>query len=69
MLEILESPTLEKIDACITVIMDYKVEHPHMLWDILIQQLNDKKRTIHTNYNSNKERNKNKQTNRNIFWL
>lgn len=48
-LEILESPTLEKIDACITVIMEYKVEHPHMLWDILIQQLNDKKRTIHTN--------------------
>ena len=45
-LEILESPTMEKIDSCITIIMDYKVEHPHMLWDILIQQLNDKKRTI-----------------------
>jgi len=45
-LEILESPTIEKIDTCITTIMDYKVEHPHMLWDILIQQLNDRKRTI-----------------------
>ena len=47
-LEILESPTMEKIDSCITIIMDYKVEHPHILWDILIQQLNDKKRTIDT---------------------
>jgi len=47
-LELLESATMEKIDGCITTITDYKVEHPHMLWDILIQQLNDKKRTLHT---------------------
>ena len=45
-IDILESPTIEKIDEYITKITEYKVENKHMLWDILIQQLNQAKKSF-----------------------
>jgi len=45
-IDILESPTMEKIDEYITKITEYKVENNHMLWDILIQQLNQAKKSF-----------------------
>ena len=45
-IDILESPTLEKIDEYITKITQYKAENNHMLWDILIQQLKQAKKSF-----------------------
>lgn len=45
-IDLLESPNVEKIDECITKITEYKEENAHMLWDILIQQLNQAKRNF-----------------------
>ena len=45
-IDILESPTLEKMDEYITKITEYKAENNHMLWDILIQQLKQSKKSF-----------------------
>lgn len=36
-----------KIDACITTITAHRAEHEHSLWDILLDELNTCKRTLH----------------------
>lgn len=48
-IDILESPTIEKINECISKLTEHKAENAHMLWDILIQQLNQAKKTIGNN--------------------
>ena len=45
-IDILESPTMEMIDEYLAKITEYKAENEIVLWDILIQQLNQAKRNF-----------------------
>ena len=45
-IDVLESPTMEKIDAYIAKITEYKTENDIAMWDILIQQLKQAKKSF-----------------------